>query len=181
MQGTVWFVLALLLGLLLVVCLIRMGTMAAGYRSRMRTLDPGGREMYVSYETPDYPESAGFRVEKLPETGILIPQVYWLVNGCIAEIEYNIVPTQRAWLRLAKSGALHCADAYADMAFDSTSEYELDGIRITQQQMTGGFVCIRWSRNGFDFMFYAPEAQMNALNGMVETIVKEISVSDTAA
>lgn len=175
-----WFILFLIAAAVAVAEMIAMGGTILGFKRRMHALDPDDREIYISYEDTDFTGSAGFHINHLPQNEILIPQAYWLVGGCMAEIEYNVVPSQRAWLRVAKTGKLSCADAYQDMDYDSTMGYEIDDVQVLHRQVNGGFTMITWSRDGYDFMFYAPEPQMNAMNGSVDTLIRELGVSDAA-
>lgn len=177
MQSTVWFFLFVGAAAALAALALAFLLALLYYRRRMRAVDPDGRQMYISYETPDYTNSAGFRIERFPQTELLIPQAYWLINENIAEVAYNAVPAQRVFLRLTESGnALPCAEQFEHAAFDSVNEYEVDGVQVTQKQITGGFNCLTWSRNGFDFMLYAPDPQMNAMGGIVETFIRELEI-----
>ena len=140
MQVSVWlFAAAVILCFVLAGAACAAGCVAQRYRTALRTLDPDGREVYVSYERPDFSASAGYRLDDLPRSDILIPKAYWLVNGCTAQIEYDIAPAQRAFLRVAKTGCLCTADAYKDVAFDSTVRYELDGVAVEQRRSRAGF------------------------------------------
>lgn len=167
---------AVILCIVLAAAACAAGCLALHYRDRLSALDPDGREVYVSYEKPDYSASAGYRLNDLPHSDILIPRAYWLVNGCTAQIEYDIEPSQRAFLRIAKSGRLCCAEAYRTVQYDSTAEYELDGVKVVQQQVTGGFTVVKWSRGGYDFMFYAPQPQMNAVSGCLAAFLRQDAV-----
>ena len=59
------------------------------------------------YTSPDYARTAGFAISEHPDTEILIPQRFWLINDNTAEIEYLIVPSGFARLRAAP--AAECA------------------------------------------------------------------------
>lgn len=182
MQISVWLFFALIALAVLALCVAggACGT-AARLSGRLRELDPEEREVYVSYELPDYLASAGFRLEGLPNSEVLVPQAYWLVGGAIAEVEYNLLPAQRAFLRVAKEGTMRCADAYQGITYESGGEYDIDGVHITQKQNTGNAVMVTWTRDGYDFMFYATGPQMGAPGGVVQAFVREVQVRQSEA
>lgn len=64
------------------------------------------------YTSPDYARTAGFAISEHPDTEILIPQRFWLINDNTAEIEYLIVPSGFARLRAAPAGTLDIPDSF---------------------------------------------------------------------
>lgn len=147
-------------------------------RRRQRAANPDGREVYLSYNDPDFIAASGFRIEQLPGSDILSPQAFWLVDSAIAEVEYNIVPAQRAWLRIAPAGHLHGAQANEAAAFDSSTQYKIGSVAVLHRQTAGGFAELRWRKGDYDYMLYAPATQMNALGGVIPLFVNETAVSE---
>lgn len=165
---------------LLLLALAAVVFLAVKVRRQKEEWDPQGREMYISYPEPDYTNAAGFRIERFPQTEILIPQSYWLINDRIAEVEYNVVPSERVWLRLAESGCLECPAGCGEALYQSTATYLVDGVPVQQRQTAGGWTLLRWSRSGFDFALYAPSPQMNLLGGVIQTFVSEMEILQSA-
>lgn len=172
----VWFILFLIAAGFLAVALLMVLILAVAMHRQKNEDDANGRELYVSYPEPDFSDSAGFRIAQLPQSEILIPQNFWLINNCIAEVEYNVVPAERVWLRLAKTGCLQCPDAYEEIRYQHVADYEVDGVSVNQRQSAGGWNLLRWSRDGYDFALYAPFAQMNLMGGIIQTVVSEMEI-----
>lgn len=171
-----WFYLFLAATVSLAVAIIGLAVLALRSR-RERRLDPDGKEVYLSYTAPDYARAAGFCVD-CPQSDLLAPSAYWLVDDRIAQIVYGLVPAQQITLRAALHSAdgLHCAEAYRSMEYDCDTVCEIDGVRVTLRQVTGGFACAAWERDGVDYMLYGEGLQMNAIGGLLPVFIARTRV-----
>ena len=88
MVDSLWFI--LVMGLLTVVSAALIIVLA------VRRVDmTDGRETRTEYLQPNYGQAGGFRVTSSPNNEIIIPYRYWLIEGQVSEIDYNIVPGRR--------------------------------------------------------------------------------------
>ena len=131
------------------------------------------------YSAPNYARTAGFAIRSHPDSEILRPRRFWLVNEATAEIEYTITPDNFARLRAAPAGSLDIPDSYQNAEYESVAEYEIDGITITQSQSPGRDGMLRWSRDGFDFALLAETPEMNLLGGVADEFVRQSAAQRT--
>ena len=94
-----WFVLALVLLAVVSVALVLVLVLR-------REEAHGGRETRTEYLQPNYGQTGGFRVSSAPSNEIIIPYRYWLIEGQVSEIDYDIVPGRRMSLRTARTGQM---------------------------------------------------------------------------
>ena len=59
-----------------------------------------------SIYSPTMGETGGFRVSSAPSNETIIPYRYWLIEGQVSEIDYDIVPGRRMSLRTARTGQM---------------------------------------------------------------------------
>ena len=97
MVDSLWFVLALVLLAVVSVALVLVLVLR-------REEAHGGRETRTEYLQPNYGQTGGFRVSSAPSNEIIMPYRYWLIEGQVSEIDYDIVPGRRMSLRTARTG-----------------------------------------------------------------------------
>lgn len=131
------------------------------------------------YTAPTYARTAGFAIQTHPDSEILHPHRFWLVNDGTAEIEYIITPNQFARLRAAPSGTLDLPDSFLNADYESVNEYDIDGITVTQSQSPGRNGMLRWTRNDFDFVLLVDTPEMNLLGGVAPDFVQQSSAGWT--
>lgn len=85
MVDSLWFVLALVLLAVVSVALVLVLVLR-------REEAHGGRETRTEYLQPNYGQTGGFRVSSAPSNEIIMPYRYWLIEGQVSEIDYDIVP-----------------------------------------------------------------------------------------
>ena len=88
MVDSLWFVLALVLLAVVSVALVLVLVLR-------REEAHGGRETRTEYLQPNYGQTGGFRVSSAPSNEIIMPYRYWLIEGQVSEIDYDIVPGRR--------------------------------------------------------------------------------------
>lgn len=161
---TTWFFAALAV---ILVCLLAWGAVLVWeqHRTLLR------QEYRVAYTLPDFTDAAGFRLDQYPSNEIVIPARYWLINNKVAEVEYDIVAGQTAYLRAAKQGEMLLPESYRDEPYESIAEYELDGIPVLQRQSPGRKALLTWSREEFDYALLLPEPEMNQTSGLAVDFV----------
>lgn len=125
------------------------------------------------YTTPNFARTAGFVISSHPDSEILVPQRFWLINDNTAEIEYLIVPGSFARLRAAPAGLLELPDSFLDGPFESVAEYPVDGIMVTQSQSPGRDGMLRWTKDGFDYALLVNNPEMNLLGGVAPDFVRQ--------
>ena len=125
------------------------------------------------YTAPSFPRTAGFAITSHPESEILVPHRFWLINHNTAEIEYVITPDNFARLRAAPAGTLDIPDEFNDQEYESVASYDIDGITVTQSQSPGRNGMLQWTRDGFDFALFAQNPQMNLLGGVATDFVQQ--------
>jgi len=162
----------LLLGALLVIVLLGGAVLLLAVFLRWRRCRTS-RETQVEYPSPDFGSCADFKIERYPRSEILYPLRYWLINGNTAEIEYYVVPSQFARLRVAEIGNLNIPVAFRDEPYQSVAEFPLDGIRVELYQSPAGRQLLYWQRGEFDYALIAATPQMNMIGGVSETFVSE--------
>ncbi|HJC55365.1 MAG TPA: hypothetical protein H9699_08910 [Candidatus Gemmiger stercoravium] len=131
------------------------------------------------YTAPSYARTAGFAIQTHPDSEILHPRRFWLVNDGTAEIEYVITPNHFARLRAAPSGTLDLPDDFLNDEYESIEEYDIDGILVTQSQSPGRNGMLRWTRDDFDFVLLADQPEMNLLGGVATDFVQQSSAGWT--
>lgn len=99
MVDSLWFVLALVLLAVVSVALVLVLVLR-------REEAHGGRETRTEYLQPNYGQTGGFRVSSAPSNETIIPYRYWLIEGQVSEIDYDIVPGRRMSLRTARTGQM---------------------------------------------------------------------------
>ena len=111
MMDSLWFVIVLVLLAVVSVALVLVLVLR---REELRD----GRETRTEYLQPNYGQTGGFRVASTPNNEIIIPYRYWLIEGRVSEIDYNIVPGRRMSLRTAKQGQMLYPAGFFDLAFE---------------------------------------------------------------
>lgn len=168
-QTTIWLILlsvfvALSVGL--AIALIAVAHMLRGTKKQ-------SREVHVEYGEPDYTNSAGFRMESIPDDDILTPTRYWLVDGENAEIEYAVAYSDDITFRVAPAGRLQVPDKYADYDYESLGSYPVGDVDVTLQQSPGRASVFNWTKNGFDYAVFAPGSEMNLMGGVSQQFITQ--------
>ena len=130
MVDSLWFVLALVLLAVVSVALVLVLVLR-------REEAHGGRETRTEYLQPNYGQTGGFRVSSAPSNETIIPYRYWLIEGQVSEIDYDIVPGRRMSLRTARTGQMLYPTGFFDLAFEDVQQYDIDGVTVTQRQNAG--------------------------------------------
>ena len=89
----------------------------------------------------------------------------------VSEIDYNIVPGRRMSLRTAKQGQMLYPAGFFDLAFEDVQQYEIDGITVTQRQNAGRITGISWARDGYEYLLYSMQPEMNMVVGLAVEFV----------
>lgn len=164
MVDSLWFI--LVMGLLTVVSAALIIVLA------VRRVDmTDGRETRTEYLQPNYGQAGGFRVTSSPNNEIIIPYRYWLIEGQVSEIDYNIVPGRRMSLRTAKQGQMLYPAGLSESDFESVASYDIDGIPVTQRQNAGRVTGITWTRGGYEYLLYSLQPEMNMIAGLAVPFV----------
>lgn len=172
MVESIWFVIALILLAVVSVALILMIVLRA---------DAGvsGRDTRTQYLSPNYSDSAGFRLTAYPNNELVILQRYWLINENIAALDYNIVPGRFMTLFIAKRGKMRFPDNYYADAFESVEQYDIAGLTVTQSQKAGRRTAVYWTRGDFEYLIYSEEPEMNMMNGLAYYFVNNTRAEDS--
>lgn len=172
MVESIWFVIALILLAVVSVALILMIVLRA---------DAGvsGRDTRTQYLSPNYSDSAGFRLTAYPNNELVILQRYWLINESIAALDYNIVPGRFMTLFIAKRGKMRFPDNYYADAFESVEQYDIAGLTVTQSQKAGRRAAVYWTRGDFEYLIYSEEPEMNMMNGLAYYFVNNTRAKDS--
>ena len=172
MVESIWFVIALILLAVVSVALILMIVLRA---------DAGfsGRDTRTQYLSPNYSDSAGFRLTAYPNNELVILQRYWLINESIAALDYNIVPGRFMTLFIAKRGKMRFPDNYYADAFESVEQYDIAGLTVTQSQKAGRRAAVYWTRGDFEYLIYSEEPEMNMMNGLAYYFVNNTRAEDS--
>ena len=165
MVDFLWFVLTLILLAAETVVLVLLLVL------RRKTPRTDTRETRTEYLQPNYGQTGGFRVASAPNNEIIIPYRYWLIEGCVSEIDYNIVPGRRMSLRTAKQGQMLYPAGFFDLAFEDVQQYEIDGVTVTQRQNAGRITGISWARDGYEYLLYSMQPEMNMVVGLAVEFV----------
>lgn len=159
MVESIWFVIVLILLAAVSVALILMIVLHGDVRET-------GRETRTQYLTPNYSESAGFRLSAYPNNELVILQRYWLIDESIAALDYSVVPGRFMTLFVAKQGKMRFPDNYYADAFESVEQYDISGLTVTQSQKAGRRAAVYWAQDGFEYLIYSEEPEMNMMNGL---------------
>ena len=172
MVESIWFVIALILLAVVSVALILMIVLRA---------DAGvsGRDTRTQYLSPNYSDSAGFRLTAYPNNELVILQRYWLINESIAALDYNIVPGRFMTLFIAKRGKMRFPDNYYADAFESVEQYDIAGLTVTQSQKAGRRAAVYWTRGDLEYLIYSEEPEMNMMNGLAYYFVNNTRAEDS--
>ena len=131
----------------------------------------GGRETRTEYLQPNYGQTGGFRVSSAPSNEIIMPYRYWLIEGQVSEIDYDIVPGRRMSLRTARTGQMLYPVGFFDLAFEDVQQYDIDGVTVTQRQNAGRITGISWTREGYEYLLYSLQPEMNMIAGLAVEFV----------
>lgn len=159
MVEAIWFVIALIMLAVVSVALILMIVL-------QRDVKATGRETRTQYLSPNYSQSAGFRLTAYPNNELIILQRYWLIDESIAALDYTIVPGRFMTLFIAKRGRMRFPDNYYADAFESVEQYDINGLTVTQSQKAGRRTAVYWARGDFEYLIYSEEPEMNMMNGL---------------
>lgn len=172
MVESIWFVIVLILLAVVSVALILMIVLRA---------DAGvsGRDTRTQYLSPNYSDSAGFRLTAYPNNELVILQRYWLINESIAALDYNIVPGRFMTLFIAKRGKMRFPDNYYADAFESVEQYDISGLTVTQSQKAGRRAAVYWTRGDFEYLIYSEEPEMNMMNGLAYYFVNNTRAEES--
>ncbi len=140
-----------------------------------------GTSYYTENNTPRNGNTAGFSVDNFPSDEIMIPQQGWVINRTTAQIDYLIVPSQAAYLRIAQTGQLLIPDLYRNHEYQSTEEFTIDGVKITKRQTPGELALVTWEQDGFDYALYAEGSEMNLIGGILANFVATTQSSVSAS
>ena len=138
MVDSLWFVLALVLLAVVSVALVLVLVLR-------REEAHCGRETRTEYLQPNYGQTGRFRVSSAPSNETIIPYRYWLIEGQVSEIDYDIVPGRRMSLRTARTGQMLYPAGFFDLAFEDVQQYDIDGVTVTQRQNAGRITGISWT------------------------------------
>lgn len=169
MVDSLWFVLALVLLAVVSVALVLVLVLR-------REEAHCGRETRTEYLQPNYGETGGFRVSSAPSNENIIPYRYWLIEGQVSEIDYDIVPGRRMSLRTAKQGQMLYPTDFFEFAFEDVQQYDIDGITVTQRQNAGRISSIFWVRDGYEYLLYSMQPEMNMIAGLAVPFVTNTRV-----
>jgi len=159
MVEAIWFVIALIMLAVVSVALILMIVL-------QRDIKATGRETRTQYLSPNYSQSAGFRLTAYPNNELIILQRYWLIDESIAALDYTIVPGRFMTLFIARRGRMRFPDNYYADAFESVEQYDINGLTVTQSQKAGRRAAVYWARGDFEYLIYSEEPEMNMMNGL---------------
>lgn len=159
MVEAIWFVIALVMLAVVSVALILMIVL-------QRDVKATGRETRTQYLSPNYSQSAGFRLTAYPNNELIILQRYWLIDESIAALDYTIVPGRFMTLFIARRGRMRFPDNYYADAFESVEQYDINGLTVTQSQKAGRRAVVYWARGDFEYLIYSEEPEMNMMNGL---------------
>lgn len=169
MVDSLWFVLALVLLAVVSVALVLVLVLR-------REEAHGGRETRTEYLQPNYGQTGGFRVSSAPSNEIIMPYRYWLIEGQVSEIDYDIVPGRRMSLRTAKQGQMLYPTDFFEFTFEDVQQYDIDGITVTQWQNAGRISSIFWVRDGYEYLLYSMQPEMNMIAGLAVPFVTNTRV-----
>lgn len=164
MVEAIWFVIALIMLAVVSVALILMIVL-------QRDIKATGRETRTQYLSPNYSQSAGFRLTAYPNNELIILQRYWLIDESIAALDYTIVPGRFMTLFIARRGRMRFPDNYYADAFESVEQYDINGLTVTQSQKAGRRAAVYWARGDFEYLIYSEEPEMNMMNGLAVCFV----------
>ena len=159
MVEAIWFVIALVMLAVVSVALILMIVL-------QRDVKATGRETRTQYLSPNYSQSAGFRLTAYPNNELIILQRYWLIDESIAALDYTIVPGRFMTPFNARRGRMRFPDNYYADAFESVEQYDINGLTVTQSQKAGRRAAVYWARGDFEYLIYSEEPEMNMMNGL---------------
>lgn len=164
MVDSLWFVLALVLLAVVSVALVLVLVL-------QREEAHCGHETRTEYLQPNYGETGGFRVSSAPSNETIIPYRYWLIEGQVSEIDYDIVPGHRMSLRTARTGQMLYPTGFFDLAFEDVQQYDIDGVTVIQRQNAGRITGISWTREGYEYLLYSLQPEMNMIAGLAVEFV----------
>ena len=166
--------LAILLGTALVVAAAAVPYLVTAFRRRPTAADK------TEVLSPDFSESAGFRVIHLPDDPIITLQSSWLLHGRIGELIFGIEPRWTAVLRIGRAGSdLETAELMQN--YEQRETLKLQGISVQFFQSPGRAALLLWRREGFDYALYYPETERGLASGLADDFVLGVVTESAAA
>ena len=66
-------------------------------------------------------------------------------------------------LRTARTGQMLYPAGFFDLAFEDVQQYDIDGVTVTQRQNAGRITGISWTREGYEYLLYSLQPEMNMI------------------
>ena len=60
---------------------------------------------------------------------------------------------------------------FFDLAFEDVQQYDIDGVTVTQRQNAGRITGISWTREGYEYLLYSLQPEMNMIAGLAVEFV----------
>ena len=60
---------------------------------------------------------------------------------------------------------------FFDPAFEDVQQYDIDGVTVTQRQNAGRITGISWTREGYEYLLYSLQPEMNMIAGLAVEFV----------
>ena len=164
MVDSLWFVLALVLLAVVSVALVLVLVLR-------REEAHGGRETRTEYLQPNYGQTGGFRVSSAPSNETIIPYRYWLIEGSGLgdRLRHCAGPPHEPAHGQDRADALPAG--FFDLAFEDVQQYDIDGVTVTQRQNAGRITGISWTREGYEYLLYSLQPEMNMIAGLAVEFV----------
>lgn len=74
-------------------------------------------------------------------------------------------------LRTARTGQMLYPVGFFDLAFEDVQQYDIDGVTVTQRQNAGRITGISWTREGYEYLLYSLQPEMNMIAGLAVEFV----------
>ena len=73
--------------------------------------------------------------------------------------------------RTARTGQMLYPVGFFDLAFEDVQQYDIDGVTVTQRQNAGRITGISWTREGYEYLLYSLQPEMNMIAGLAVEFV----------
>jgi hypothetical protein len=134
----------------------------------------------VEYDTPDFTQKAGFAISALPQVDDMTLEGCWLIDGRIAQLDYNLEVSTELCFRVAVDTGEDISGVYKD-DWEEDATYDLEGVPVRQRASAGGPALVTWSKDGYAFSMYFPHPQMGMAGGLTPTFLEGVEMSPELA
>ena len=102
----------------------------------------------------------------------IIPYRYWLIEGSgLGDRLRHCAGPPHEPAHGQDPGRCFTPSAFLTWQFEDVQQYDIDGVTVTQRQNAGRITGISWTREGYEYLLYSLQPEMNMIAGLAVEFV----------